>query len=690
MKRFDVLPNMKGRLSALKGLAAASGETRLAVERERLLRGEKPKSMFSSRQQSAAARLLAGFFAMILALTFLSRMAASLTIAEVSTGSARAGILTRRYTIPGTVEARDTLDITLPGGLRISSVMVQEGDSVDAGDALLRLDVDGLQDAIEQLENEIGIIDMRIASLSLGTASVETEQIRRAEDNLKYAKEDYQRMLDALDASDASRISGSRAEEDLRDAQARYSEALLALENAKVTAKEQLVTAAQKALNDAEYSRSEAVAAAQAAVDSADAAENAAEAAFDSAVHTLNRAQEQLEQAHRALQNLLWFRDPFASPEEIAPPEEIAAAEAAVKAAEDQVYSAQAQVNAAEAGLSSGDSAHAHENLRRVKERHDQLVSEAELALMAARNKTDMGDEPLVAAAQAAVDSAQAGWKAAERSCEDAGLSQEQQRELAQQAVESARRAVGLAETELAAAKNQAENARQSVEALRRQNETEKLQYSNDRRQKQDALNQLRELRAQEGIIAAPESGTVRRIAEAGAVLANGAAVILSQAGENFQFTAKTGKETAEQLAVGDGGTLSFTSGGTRRSANVQISSIGTPDVDGQVRLTVSLNEGSFTDGMAGELELEKNSDRYPSILPVSALRVIGGRTVVLVVRETQSVMGTEQTVEEVDVTVKDQDTENMAVEAALFPDDKVVVRSSKPIEKGDRVRAAT
>lgn len=215
MKRFDVLPNMKERLSELKGLTAASGETRLAVERERLLRGEKPRSMFSNRQQSAATRLLAGFFVMILTLTFLSRMAASLTFAEVSTGSARAGVLTQRYVIPGTIETRDTLDITLPGGLRISGVMVQEGDSIDAGDALLKLDVDGLQDAIEQLENEIGIIDMRIASLSLAVSSAETEQIRQAEDNLKYAREDCQRLLGALDASDASSVSGSMAEEDL-------------------------------------------------------------------------------------------------------------------------------------------------------------------------------------------------------------------------------------------------------------------------------------------------------------------------------------------------------------------------------------------------------------------------------------------------------------------------------------------
>lgn len=683
MKGFDVLPNLKGHLSELKGRAVVNSKMRLAVERERLLRGEKPKSMFSNCQQSVAARLLTGFFLMMLALTFLSRIATSLTIAEVSTGSARAGVLTQRYTILGTVEARDTLDVILPGGLRISNVMVQVGDSLDAGDTLLKLDMEGLQDAIERLESEIKIIDMRIDNLSLGATGVETWQIQRAENSLKYAREDYQHLLSTLEDSDASHISSNRADEDLRDARAKYDEALIALEKAKVTAKEQLVIAAQKAVDDAKYIRSEAVAAAQAAVNSANAAENAADAAFDSARYALNQAQKRLEQANRALHELQ-SQDPPASPEEIA------AAEVSVTAAEEQVYSAQAQVNAAKVGLSAGDSPHARENLRRVKTRHDQLVSEAEAALMAARNKMDMSDEPLVAAAQAAVDSAQIEVKAAERSYEDTGLFQEEQREAAQQAVESARRVVELAEAELEFAKKQAEDSRQSDESLRRQNEIEKLQYASERKQKQDILDQLRELYAQDGIIAAPEAGTVKMIVEADVTQVNDAVVILSQNRENFQFTAKIDKKTAEQLAEGDVGSLSFTIGGIRRSTKVQIASIGTPDVDGQVRITVSLSEGSFTDGMAGELELVKTSDRYQTILPISALRVIGGRTVVLVVRETQSVMGTEQTVEEVDVTVKDQDTENMAVEAALFPDDKVVVRSSKPIEKGDRVRAET
>ena len=60
----------------------------------------------------------------------------------------------------------------------------------------------------------------------------------------------------------------------------------------------------------------------------------------------------------------------------------------------------------------------------------------------------------------------------------------------------------------------------------------------------------------------------------------------------------------------------------------------------------------------------------------------------VLVLREKQTVMGTEQTVAQVPVTVKARDSERVAVEAdGLLPEDRVVVSSSKPIDQGDRVR---
>ena len=615
--------NWKKSISEMKNRASASGETRLALERERLLNGEKPKFLFSDRQQRAAAYLLAGFFVMMLALTVLSRVAVSLTIAEVSTETARAGVLTQRYSIPGAVEAQDTLDVVLPGNLRISGMMVRVGDLVKAGDSLLKLDMDVLQAAMKQLENDIRVIDMKIANLSMGISNAGTEQIQRAESNLKYAQKDYQRLLTSLEAPSASNVSSSRAAEDLNEAQIRYNEALAALESAKVNAKEQLLSSARKALNDAEYNRSEALASAQAAVDSAESAENAADVAYNSAVKALTRARDQLEQARNELRLIQAQEEPPALPEEIA------AAEAAVVAAEDQVYNAQAQVDAAAVSTSGGDVSHAHEDYRRVRDRHDQLVKEAEAALREAQRKTDMSDDPLVAAAQAVVDTAQAGLKSAERSYEDAGLSRDEQMATAQKAIETAQRAVESAEAELEFARKQAEQARQSdAVARRRQNDMEKLQYSAERNQKQHALDQLKELYGQDGMITAPTEGTVRMILEAGVTLENAAVITLSRADQNFQFAAKTEQAIAEQLAAGDAAELFFTSGGTKKSLKVPISSVGTPDDDGLVRITAQLTESGFPDGSAGTLEIEKNSDRYQSILPVSALRVIEGKTV--------------------------------------------------------------
>ncbi len=164
-------------------------------------------------------------------------------------------------------------------------------------------------------------------------------------------------------------------------------------------------------------------------------------------------------------------------------------------------------------------------------------------------------------------------------------------------------------------------------------------------------------------------------------------AVTLARTDKNFQFSAMVDEETAEQLSVGDEGRLSYTTGGKTKNETVQIASIGTVNEEGKVRVIVNLPEGSVFNEVSATLEIEKNSEQYQNILPLSSLRNIDGADVVLVIREYQSVMGTEQQVEAIEVNVKAQDSKNMAVEAPLMIDDQVVVSASKPIEKGDRVR---
>lgn len=672
----------KTHFSQIKSKTLEKTSKKLELERERLLRGEKPKSRFSNRQQRAAARMLAGFFIMMLALTVLSRMAVGLTVAQVTTSEAKAGVLTQRFNFSGSIETQETLDVLLPGDLRISGWTVREGDRVAVGDKLLSLDPDSVQKKIEQLQDEVTVLNMKISNLANGISTADSSLVARAEAALAQAQEDYDRLINGLEISDG------RVEEDLKAAQENYDTALTALETAKTQAKQQLIQAAQeeleaaeKALSDARYNREEAIAAAESALESAEQAYSSAQNSYDSACRSLQEAERQLKSAQDALDALLSQTEPPATPEQLT------AAQNAVNTAQSQVNSAQSQVDAAASNLSRDAVDRAKETLKRVKDRQKQLVSEAEdavyaaeVALSNAEKQTDFSGESLVIAAQSAVDTAYANLKSAQRNYEDSGLSREEK-------ILNAERAIDSAKAELESAKKQTKQAQQSDENAKRQNEIERIQYDNERSEKQSLLDQLTDIQKQEYVITAPVSGTVKMTADMGLTQEDSAVVTLSRADQSFQFVSMVDQKAAEKLAVGDEATLTYTSGGITQTATVYLSSIGTPNQDGEVRITAQLSGSEFSSGLSATLEIKKSSQQYQTILPVSALHSKDGKTVIFVVQEKQTVMGTEQTVEEIEVSVKEQDMENVAVEAVILPDTKVVISASKPIEKGDRIR---
>ncbi len=673
-----LVKNWKADLMEIKRKIFISSTAKLVQEKELFLRKEQPKSIFSNYQQKTTIRLLLNFFIMMLVLTLLSRIANSLTIAQVTTDTIKSGFLTQRYTIPGTVETQDTLDIVLPSGLRISNIMVEVGDRINAGDKILQLDLNGIQTIIEQLENEIYLLDMKITNLSNGISSVNTEQIQRAENNLKYAKEDYEHLLNNLE------ISNHRAEEDLAEAQIKYEEALATLENAKITTKELLIETAKnnlaianKSLTDAEYNRIEAIKIAENTLESMEEALSLAEDTYSNAISALRRAKSNLQDAEEYLSSL----------NEDATEEERIAAQNAIDLARSEVTIAQNQTDIAASGLSEGAVKRAYDDLERVKIRQNQLVLEAENIvkkaedeLTNAKNQSDFSNETLVIAAQTMVDSAETNLKIITRNYEDSNLSFEEQSFQSQRNIE-------LAETELNSAKKLVEQEKLLDEATCKQNEVEKLQYNNEKNIKQDLLDQMNDLYTQNGTITAPIAGTIKAISTTSITQNNEAVLTLFRTDQGFQFTAKVEQKTAEQLSVGDIGAFTYINGGISQSIPMQISSIGTSNEDGQVRISAQLTKDKLLNKVTGTLEIEKSSDRYQMVLPISALRIVGGKAVVFVVCETQSIIGTEQIVEEIDITIKDQDSENMAIEGILFPDDSIVVGASKPIKKGDRIR---
>lgn len=670
-----------------KQIAADSQGTiknRLELEKERLLSGKRPEHLFQNPQQNKALKLLAAFFAVMLILTVVSRTATAMTIAEVSVETSKAGILTQRYTLSGSIASQNTVDVELPDEVRVTSILVQEGDRVKANNPLLEMNLEDVQGKLEQVNYEIQILDQKIANYSIDISTSQDEQIKQAEEKVKAAQQDYDLLLKSLE------LSENRSNEDMDQAEEDYQNALSDLDKAEKEAKDSTIENAENKLNDAwnaledvQYGSDSAIASAQNALEMAQESASTAERKYNNALTVYNQFMDALTKAQERLEELQQ-QDPPVSPEEIEQ------AQKEVTEAKLQADEFKPTLEDASENLDHANSAvrQAQEELDRVREyqselvdRADESVESAEDDLFSAQNRTDFHDEASVSGAEGKVDSAKSSLKTANRNEEDRQLNQEKE-------LLAAQRAIDLAKSELKMAQQQAVKAKQSDESARLQNESEKLNCIAQRKEKQKLQTLLREISENQGIIFSPVDGTIKKLPEqTGDIQDGSSAVILARTDKNFQFSAMVDEETAEQLSVGDEGRLSYTTGGKTKNETVQIASIGIVNEEGKVRVIVNLPESSVFNEVSATLEIEKNSEQYQNILPLPALRNIDGTDVVLVVREYQSVMGTEQQVEAIEVNVKAQDSKNMAVEGPLMTDDQVVVSASKPIEKGDRVR---
>lgn len=659
-------------------------KNRLELEKERLLSGKRPEHLFQNPQQNKALKLLAAFFAVMLILTVVSRTATAMTIAEVSVETSKAGILTQRYTLSGSIASQNIVDVELPDEVRVTSILVQEGDRVKANDPLLEMNLEDVQDKLEQVNYEIQILDQKIANYSIDISTSQDEQIKQAEEKVKAAQQDYDLLLKSLE------LSENRSNEDMDQAEEDYQNALSDLDKAEKEAKDSTIENAENKLNDAwnaledaQYGSDSAIASAQNALEMAQESASTAERKYNNALTVYNQFMDALTKAQERLEELQQ-QDPPASPEEI---EQAQKEVTEVKLQADEF---KPTLEDASENLDHANSAvrRAQEEVDRVREyqselvdRADESVESAEDDLFSAQNRTDFHDEASVSGAEGKVDSAKSSLKTANRNEEDRQLNQEKE-------LLAAQRAIDLAKSELKMVQQQAVKAKQSDESARLQNESEKLNCIAQRKEKQKLQTLLREISENQGIIFSPVDGTIKKLPEqTGNIQDGSSAVTLARTDKNFQFSAMVDEKTAEQLSVGDEGRLSYTTGGKTKNETVQIASIGTVNEEGKVRVIVNLPEGSVFNEVSTTLEIEKNSEQYQNILPLSSLRNIDGADVVLVIREYQSVMGTEQQVEAIEVNVKAQDSKNMAVEGPLMPDDQVVVSASKPIEKGDRVR---
>ena len=112
------------------------------------------------------------FLALMAALTFLSRAMDSFTVIRVNTGFGKQDVVL--YTIQGEGEltAGRTVYISLPENMQVEEIAARPGQSVKAGDTVLTLQMEGLEEERDALSLEYKKAELALKQEQMSLASV--------------------------------------------------------------------------------------------------------------------------------------------------------------------------------------------------------------------------------------------------------------------------------------------------------------------------------------------------------------------------------------------------------------------------------------------------------------------------------------------------------------------------------------
>lgn len=152
-------------------------------------------------------------------------------------------------------------------------------------------------------------------------------------------------------------------------------------------------------------------------------------------------------------------------------------------------------------------------------------------------------------------------------------------------------------------------------------------------------------------------------------------------------FTLNLSEKEAERIAVGD--RVILLGDGEKTGDTLTIERIDAPDAEGIVPVVCSGDsKEQHLNGEAQDWRIEKQSQKYQALVPIAALRQSGpDQYYVLVLTEKETILGTEQIVEERSVKLLEHDDTRAAIDAGVLSDnDRLVTVSSKELRSGDVV----
>jgi len=201
-------------------------------------------------------------------------------------------------------------------------------------------------------------------------------------------------------------------------------------------------------------------------------------------------------------------------------------------------------------------------------------------------------------------------------------------------------------------------------------------------------LGKYNQLREEQGQVKSDKAGTVLLINVAvGDITSTGPVIMAIDHDKGFQFVGEMTQEQAIHLREGDLVDINplFLDGKLEKLSVNSIQYL--TDGSGNYQVSVDIPEGMADKEGTGTLEVTKESERYYNCVDLEALHTQDGNIYVLAVEESTTILGVQNVIIEVPVTVLEKNSSYAAVEGNLDSKQKIITRTNKPVKPGDRVR---
>jgi len=230
---------------------------------------------------------------------------------------------------------------------------------------------------------------------------------------------------------------------------------------------------------------------------------------------------------------------------------------------------------------------------------------------------------------------------------------------------------------------------------IERKEMKQKSWYASDEERKIDELSiekadeelaQLETIIAQEGTVYASFGGMVSEVRQkVGEESIDGAAVVVTQEADIYTMKINVSHKQKEYVALGDVAIVQLGEVSVSSEVSAVYEEIGNPQ---HYIAEVQVSGDKFHIGDVVLVDIVHISKKYDFVIPICAIRSDKTGNYILVVREKETILGTEQVASKVQIKVGEINTEYVGANSdALSTNDRIIINSNKQVDVGDTVR---